>query len=55
MWGGIEVRVPSDWTVVSHVDPIMGGYQDNTQTPKEESKRFVIRGPVIMGGLEVTN
>jgi predicted membrane protein len=55
MWGGIEVRVPSDWTVVSQVDPIMGGYEDATQPPKEESKRFVIRGPVIMGGIEVTN
>ena len=55
MWGGIEIRVPSDWTVVSHVDPIMGGYEDHTQPPKEESKRFLIRGAVIMGGIEVTN
>jgi len=55
MWGGIEVRVPQDWTVVSHVDPIMGGFQDNTQPPREESKRLIIRGPVIMGGIEVTN
>jgi len=55
MWGGIEIRVPSDWTVVSHVDPIMGGYEDHTRPPKEESKRFLIRGSVIMGGIEVTN
>jgi predicted membrane protein len=55
MWGGIEIRVPPDWTVVSHVDPIMGGYEDHTQPPKEESKRFLIRGAVIMGGIEVTN
>jgi hypothetical protein len=55
LWGGIEVRVPPDWTVVSHVDPIMGGYEDATQPPKEETKRFVIRGTVIMGGIEVTN
>jgi predicted membrane protein len=31
MWGSIEVRVPTDWTVVSHVDPIMGGYEDSTR------------------------
>ena len=55
MWGGIEVRVPPDWTVISQVDPIMGGYEDDTEKPKEETKRFIIRGPVIMGGIEVTN
>jgi predicted membrane protein len=55
MWGGIEVRVPPDWTVVSQVDPVLGGYDDATQPPKQESKRFVIRGSVIMGGIEVTN
>jgi len=55
MWGGIEVKVPPDWTVVSQVDPILGGYDDATQPPKQESKRFVIRGSVIMGGVEVTN
>jgi cell wall-active antibiotic response 4TMS protein YvqF len=55
VWGGIEVRVPPDWSVVSQVDPILGGYDDSTQPPKEESKRFIIRGSVIMGGIEVTN
>ena len=33
----------------------MGGYEDSTQPPKEETKRFVIRGAVVMGGIEVTN
>jgi predicted membrane protein len=55
LWGGIEIRVPPDWTVVSQVDPVMGGYEDHTAPPKEESKRFLIRGSVIMGGIEVTN
>lgn len=55
LWGGIEVRVPADWTVISQVDPILGGFEDKTQPPKEETKRFIIRGPVIMGGIEVTN
>jgi hypothetical protein len=55
MWGGIEIRVPPDWTVVSRVDPIMGAYEDHTQPPKEGTKRLVIRGAVIMGGIEVTN
>jgi len=55
MWGGVEIRVPPDWTIVSQVDPIMGGYEDSTQPPKGETKRFVIRGTVLMGGIEVTN
>src|SRR5262249_43058178 len=55
MWGGIEVRVPPDWTVVSEVDPILGGYMDDTQPRKEGTKRFRIRGTVLMGGIDVTN
>jgi predicted membrane protein len=55
MWGGIEIRVPPDWTVISRVDPILGGYEDKTLPPKDESKRFVVRGSVVMGGIEVKN
>jgi predicted membrane protein len=55
MWGGIEIHVPPDWTVVSQVDPILGGYEDKTLPPKDESKRFIIHGSVVMGGIEVAN
>jgi predicted membrane protein len=55
MWGGIEIRVPPDWTVISKVDPILGGFEDKTMPPKDESKRFVVRGSVVMGGIEVKN
>ena len=55
MWGGIEIRVPPDWTVISKVDPILGGYEDKTLPPKDEAKRFVVRGSVVMGGIEVKN
>ena len=55
MWGGIEIRVPPDWTVVSSVGPILGGYEDKTTPPKDDSKRFVVRGSVVMGGIEVKN
>jgi predicted membrane protein len=55
MWGGIQIRVPPDWTVVSRVDPILGGFEDKTAQPKDESKRFVVRGTVVMGGVEVKN
>jgi len=55
MWGGVEVKVPPDWTVVSKVYPIMGGFEDQTQPPKDDSKRLIIRGFAIMGGIGVKN
>lgn len=55
MWGGIEIRVPADWTVISQVQPILGGFEDSTTPPRDESKRFILRGSVIMGGIEVKN
>lgn len=55
-WGGIDIRVPDDWVVVSRVLPIMGGYVDKTHPPKgETTKRLVVRGMVVMGGVEVRN
>jgi cell wall-active antibiotic response 4TMS protein YvqF len=56
IWGGIEIRVPEDWTVVSRVVPVMAGFEDKTrplQTAVE--KRLVVRGFVIMAGVEVKN
>ena len=56
MWGGIEIRVPENWTVVGRVTPILGGFDDKTRPPQQESaQRLVIRGFVIMGGVEVKN
>ncbi|HEY2381225.1 MAG TPA: DUF5668 domain-containing protein [Terriglobia bacterium] len=55
MWGGIVIKVPPDWTVVSRVDPILGGFEDKTIPPKDESKRFVVSGTAVMGGVEVRN
>jgi hypothetical protein len=55
MWGGIEIKVPTDWTIVSNVDPIMGGFEDDTRPPREGSKLLRVRGAVIMGGIEVSN
>jgi hypothetical protein len=33
----------------------MGGFEDSTDQPKEETKRLWVRGTVIMGGFEVRN
>ena len=54
MWGGIEIRVPDDWTVLPHVDAVLGGVDDKTRPPTGLSThRLTIRGVVVMGGLEI--
>jgi predicted membrane protein len=55
MWGGIVIRVPQDWTVISDVIPILGGADDRTICPPIATKRLIIIGQVIMGGLEIKN
>ncbi len=55
-WGGIEIRVPPDWAVVSQVTPLMGGYEDKTRpSSAAPAHRLVLRGLVVMGGVEVRN
>ncbi len=55
-WGGIEIHVPDDWAVVSKVLPIMGGFEDKTRPRTGEAHgRLVVRGVVLMGGVEVGN
>jgi hypothetical protein len=54
--GGVEIRVPEHWTVESRVVPILGGVEDNTRPPQSASRhRLVIRGFVVMGGIEIKN
>jgi predicted membrane protein len=56
LWGGIEIRVPEDWSVESRVVPILGGVDDKTRPPQGASRhRLVLRGFVIMAGVEVKN
>lgn len=55
-WGGIEIRVPPEWSVTSQVTPLMGGFEDSTQPPKEGGgPRLLITGSAVMGGVEVKN
>lgn len=56
MWGGIEIQVPEDWTVIGRVTPLMGGFDDTTRPPKGATEhRLIVRGVVLMGGVEVKN
>lgn len=55
LWGGVTLKVPPDWTVVLNGTPIMGGFEEKTATPPDNSKRLVVQGYVIMGGVEIRN
>jgi len=53
--GGISLKVPADWSVILQGTPILGGFEEKTIEPPDASKRLIIRGYAIMGGLEVRN
>ncbi len=54
--GGIELRIPTDWQVVSRVMPFMGAFEDHTTPPPAGTgKRLVVRGLACMGAVEVKN
>jgi predicted membrane protein len=55
VWGGINIKVPPDWTVVLNGTPVMGGFAEKTARPPDASKRLVITGYALMGGVEVRN
>jgi len=56
-WGGFDITVPKDWSVNVQVTPIMGGIENKVRTSVEaqSGKTLIIRGTVIMGGVEVKN
>jgi hypothetical protein len=55
IWGGINIKVPPDWTVVWNGTALMGGFAQRTASVPDSGKRLVIRGYAIMGGVEVRN
>jgi LiaF transmembrane domain len=53
MWGGIEIIVPPDWDVSNRIVPIMGGAEDKSSGTQDSKHRLVLRGFVVMGGVEI--
>ena len=54
LMGGVEITVPPDWTVDARVIPFMGGMDDSTdRSTADPAKRLVIKGFVMMGGIEI--
>ena len=54
-WGGVTIKCPPDWSVILQGTPILGGFEEKTIAPANNSKRLVIRGYAIMGGVEIRN
>ena len=54
-WGGVTIKCPPDWSVSLQGTPILGGFEEKTIAPPDDSKRLVIRGYAIMGGVEIRN
>ena len=57
LWGGMELKVPTDWKVEGHVVPFMGGFEDKSQSlgASDASPRLVVRGYSVMGIVIVSN
>ncbi|HEX7638659.1 MAG TPA: DUF5668 domain-containing protein [Burkholderiaceae bacterium] len=53
--GGVEIRVPREWSVVINGTPTLGGIEDKTTMPVTPGKRLVVEGSVVMGGVEISN
>jgi len=57
--GGLEVRVPDNWTIVNRAMTIFGGVEDKTTQSKAEpnakSPHLIITGSVIFGGISLLN
>ncbi len=54
VFGGVQLWVPSDWTVINEVQPLFGGVSDERKhaTPKSD-KILRIVGEAVFGGIEI--
>lgn len=51
--GGIEIYVPDRWEVIGEVVPVMAGFEIKVRPASGADRRLVVRGTVVMGGVEV--
>ncbi len=54
-WGGIALKIPADWVVINRCTAIMGGIEDKSFPSPTSTKRLIITGTAIMGGVEIKN
>lgn len=54
MFGGVELRLPEDWTVHNDIVALFGGVDDKREDPGAQDEATVsIRGTVLFGGLTI--
>ena len=54
-WGGIDIKVPPDWAVETQGVALLGGFADSSRRPDDDSKKLILTGYALMGGVEVHN
>ncbi len=55
-WGGIDIVVPDHWKVVNEATVLLGGLEDRSKTPPPDARdTLILRGLVMMGGIEIKN
>jgi predicted membrane protein len=58
MFGGVQLRIPENWTVTLRGTSIFGGFEDKTSHPEGESApqyELIITGIAAFGGVEIDN
>jgi len=56
IWGGVDLKVPEDWRVIVEATVVMGGIDSKIKAPPPDSTQtLVLRGMVLMGGVEIKN
>ncbi|MBV9746870.1 MAG: hypothetical protein JO099_24170, partial [Acidobacteriia bacterium] len=55
VFGGVEIIVPEDWQVVPRGSGVFGGFSDETRSPEQPTKRLIITGAGVFGGVVITN
>ena len=55
-WGGAELTIPEHWRVVNEATVLMGGVEDKAKSPPPDAHdTLILRGLVVMGGVEIKN
>jgi predicted membrane protein len=55
-WGGVDIKVPDTWGVQNQATVMLGGVEDRSKVPPADARdMLIIRGLVIMGGIEIKN
>lgn len=59
IFGGAEIFIPRDWTVVTDITPIFGGFSDKRRKDynivPDPERTLIIKGTCIFGGGEIKN